>query len=146
MVRVCNHKEDAEDALATALLQAFRAHEKLASEESFQAWLATIARRVCSRMRGHPAMQPVLEFAEEHGLINREKSEFEINLIKSCVAEAVESLPPIYKEIYVACELNQMTVVEAAQSLKISHNAAKSRLFRARAMVRDQLDRSVCAA
>ncbi|MCW5940429.1 MAG: sigma-70 family RNA polymerase sigma factor [Fimbriimonadaceae bacterium] len=146
MVRVCHHKVDAEDALTSALLKAFRARERLAYEEFLQTWLAAMARLVCSRMRSHPAMQPVLELAEKHGPVDRDRSEFEISMIKGCVAEVVENLPQIYQDIDFACELNELTVVEAAQSLKVSHSAAKSRLLRARAMIRDEFDRSVCAA
>jgi RNA polymerase sigma factor (sigma-70 family) len=146
MLRVCNHREDAEDALATALLHAFRAHGQLGSDEAFLSWLNTIARRVCTRMRSHPSVQAALEDAERQGVLTDLRPELDLAFIKSCVKEAVDSLPPIYRDIYVACELNEMTVAEAARSLNISLSAAKSRLLRARAMVRSRLDSSVCAA
>lgn len=146
MVRVCNHREDAEDALASALLQAFKAFDSLESDEAFRTWLATIGKRVCIRMRSHPGIQTALEFAEKHQLVDQTISEFDLAILKGCVKDAVEELPPIYKEIYTVCEINENSVVEAAQQIGISHNAAKSRLLRARAMVREMLDRSVCAA
>lgn len=146
MVRVCNHREDAEDALASALLQAFRAHEQLESEDAFRSWLSTIGKRVCTRMRSHPGFQDAIEYAEEHDLVNNDISDFDMAVLKGCVKDAVDQLPDIYKSIYIACELNEVSVVDAAKTLGISHNAAKSRLLRARALVRDMLDHSVCAA
>ena len=146
MIRVCNHREDAEDALATALMHAFKAYDRLESDEAFGKWLGTIGKRVCSRMRSHEGIQKAFEYAEERDLIDEGKSEFDIAILKGCVKDAIEELPPIYKEIYIACELDEKTVVEAAQELNISHNAAKSRLLRARTIVRELLDRSVCAA
>ncbi len=146
MIRVCNHREDAEDALATALMHAFKAYDRLESDDAFRSWLGTIGKRVCTRMRSHAGIQTAFEYAEEHDLIDENKSEFDLAVLKGCVKDAIEELQPIYRDIYIACELNEKSVVEAAEELHISHNAAKSRLLRARAMVRDMLDRSVCAA
>lgn len=146
MIRVCNHREDAEDALATALLLAFQAHHRLQSDEAFRSWLGTIGKRVCARMRTHAGIQTAFEYAEEHDLISQDQSEFDIAVLKGCVKDAIAQLQPIYRDIYIACELNEKSVVEVAKELNISHNAAKSRLLRARALVRELLDLSVCAA
>jgi RNA polymerase sigma-70 factor (ECF subfamily) len=145
MIRVCNHREDAEDALATALIYAFKAYDRLESDEAFRTWLGTIGKRVCARMRSSTAIQTAFQYAEERDLIDPNTSEFDLAVLKGCVNDAVESLPPIYRDIYLACELNEKSVVEAAKELGITHNAAKSRLQRAREKVRQILDRSVCS-
>jgi len=145
MVRVCHHKEDAEDALATALLLAFSAAKQLSSETAFRAWLGTIGKRVCTRMRSHPAIQNTLEYAEEHGLLNTVASDFDLAILKGCVREAVDKLPEIYRDVYLKCELEEATVPQAALDLGITHSAAKSRLLRARTIVRENLDGSICA-
>lgn len=146
MVRVCNHREDAEDALGTALLQAFKAYDQLESDYAFRRWLGTIGKRVCTRMRSHSGIQAAFEYAEEHDLVAPDKSEFELAVLKGCVKDAIDDLPDIYKNIYIQCELNENSVPEAAKELGISHNAAKTRLLRARALVRDKLDHSICSA
>jgi RNA polymerase sigma-70 factor, ECF subfamily len=146
MIRVCNHKEDAEDALATALMLAFQAHERLESDAAFRSWLGTIGKRVCTRMRSHVGIQTAFEYANDHQLIDPHKSEFDLAVLKGCVRDAIEELPELYRGVYIACELNEQSVIEAAAELKISPNAAKSRLLRARAMVREMLDRSICSA
>lgn len=145
MARVCGHREDAEDALATALMLAFRSADQLSSDEAFQTWLGTIGKRVCTRMRSHPSIQKTLEYADEHGLVDNHASAFDLEILKRCVTDAVETLPDIYRAIYVKCELDGATVPEAAAELGLTHAAAKSRLLRARANVRESLDRSVCA-
>lgn len=145
MVRVCGHKEDAEDALAGALMLAFQASDQLTSDGAFRAWLGTIGKRVCTRMRSSPSIQRALEYAEEHDLIDERVSEFDLAILKGCVNDAVEALPEIYREIYVQCELEEATIPQAASELGITAAAAKSRLLRARALVRELLDRSVCA-
>jgi len=145
MARVCGHKEDAEDALASALMLAFRASDQLNSDEAFRNWLGTIGKRVCSRMRNHASIQKTLEYAEEHDLIVKETTEYDLVVLKGCVNDAVDALPETYRSVYLKCEIEEQTVSQAAQDLGISHAAAKSRLLRARAIVRDHLDHSVCA-
>ena len=144
MVRVCNHREDAEDALATALMHAYQAADKLESEDAFRAWISTIGRRVCGKMRSHPSIQKTLEYAEERGLAREDTQDMDVAVLKGCVSDAVSALPDIYREIYVLCELQEQTVVDAAKQLGISHAAGKSRLLRAREFVRDKLDHSIC--
>lgn len=145
MARVCSHREDAEDALATALMLAFQSADRLSSEEAFRSWLSTIGRRVCTRMRSSPSMQPVLELAEDLKVINNDPEPFEMEVLKGCVQEAVNDLPEIYREVYQACEIEERTVPEVAEGLGLSVAATKSRLLRARAMVRERLDHSICA-
>ncbi|MBS1724695.1 MAG: sigma-70 family RNA polymerase sigma factor [Armatimonadetes bacterium] len=144
MVRVCSHREDAEDALATSLMLAFRASPQLESEEAFRSWLSTIGKRVCTRMRSHPRMREVLAYAEEHDLVDTQAEAFDVAILKGCVKEAIEHLRPIYRSIYEMCDIDELSVPDAARQLGISEAAAKSRLLRARAEVRSLLDGSVC--
>jgi len=145
LARVCGHQEDAEDALASALMLAFQKYESLNSPEAFRTWLAMIGRRVCFRMKSHPAMVPVWEMAEKLGLDDAEIPQVEMQVLKGCINEAIDGLSETYREVYVLCEIEERTVPEAAAMLGISEAAAKSRLLRAREMVRDQLDHSICA-
>jgi RNA polymerase sigma-70 factor (ECF subfamily) len=144
MVRVCSHREDAEDALAQAMMLAFRAADKLESESAFRSWIGTIGKRVCTRMRSHPKVLQALEFAEERDLIADAVPEMELAVMKGCVRDALDGLPAIYRDVYRLVELEERTVPEVAEQLGISTAAAKSRLLRAREIMRDRLDGSLC--
>lgn len=145
MARVCNNEEDAQDALGTALINAFQAAAELKSDDAFRTWLTTIGKRVCTRMRANPTIRQAFEFAEERGLIGADVRDLELQVLKGCVREAIESLPEIYRRVYEECEIHERTVPEVAREMGLSEAAVKSRLHRARAMVRRTLDRSVCA-
>ena len=145
MVRVCGHREDAEDALAEALLLAFKASDKLGSDEAFRSWIGTIGRRVCTRMRSHPAIQKTFAYAEERDLMSKDSTAYDLVVLQGCVHDAVSQLPPIYQSVYSLCELEERSVSETAHQLGISVAATKSRLLRARQIVRIHLDQSVCA-
>lgn len=147
MVRVCGNHEDAEDALSEALLGAFRAADSLRSEDAFRGWLATIGRRVCIRLKSRDQFAGMVDLNDvdvpsdttpEHEAVMKE--------MKACVSEAVLSLPEIYRETYVLREIEQRPAEEVAEKLDLSVAAVKSRLHRARKLVRDHLDNSLCVA
>ena len=144
MMRVCNHMEDAEDALAEALLLAFKASDQLGSDAAFRSWLGTIGKRVCTRMRSHPSMKETVEYAEARDLIATDVAEFDLAMMKGCVTNALTALPEKYRSVYQMCELEELTLPEAAERLEISVAAAKSRLLRAREAVRAHLGQSLC--
>ncbi len=146
MARVCGNREDAEDALATAIMQAFQAFERLGSDDAFRAWLGTIGKRVCYRMRAHSGVAKALEYAEEHDLVAPTVDEMELGVLKGCVKEAVDGLDESYRDVYLMCEIEERTVEEASEALGLTVAATKSRLLRARAKVREMLDQSICAA
>ena len=55
------------------------------------------------------------------------------------VQQALDGLPPEYREPLVLCDLEEMGAREAAELLKISVPALKSRLYRGRRALRDKL-------
>ncbi len=144
LIRVCGQREDAEDALATALLLALQHLDQLDQPEAFRAWLGTIGRRVCTRMRRHAGMETVLEQIENLGLAGG--AEMEMQVLKSCVKSALETLTPEYRSVYEACEIEERPLQEVADELGITLAATKSRLHRARALVREELDGSICGS
>ncbi|MCU0316376.1 MAG: RNA polymerase sigma factor [Fimbriimonadaceae bacterium] len=144
LVKVCGHNEDAQDSLALALLQAYKALDQLSSDESFRAWLTTIGKRVCTRMRRSPVILEALELGEKYHISQPPEDEFELAMMKDCIQTAMADLPAGMSEVYSLVELGEYTVQEAADEIGISLAAAKSRLLRARTKVRSHLDQSVC--
>jgi RNA polymerase sigma-70 factor (ECF subfamily) len=55
------------------------------------------------------------------------------------VVRAIESLPPTYREVILLRDLQEMTIGEIATALGLTREATKSRLHRARSMVREFL-------
>jgi RNA polymerase sigma factor (sigma-70 family) len=52
---------------------------------------------------------------------------------------AIAALPAIYREVLILRDVDELTAPEAAQLLNISTDAVKSRLHRAREMIREHL-------
>jgi RNA polymerase sigma-70 factor (ECF subfamily) len=151
MVRVCGNRDDAEDALVEAMLSAYRAMGQLEDPAAFGGWLATIARRVCLRMRRREELAPILNLDASPTLTQTladpgplPLEALEMGELKACVQQAVGRLPELYRDVYVMREVEERTANETAARLGLTIPALKSRLHRARAMVREALDQGVC--
>ena len=55
------------------------------------------------------------------------------------LARALESLPAIYREVILLRDMEQLTIGETAERLALTPEAVKSRLHRARTLVREYL-------
>ncbi|MCX6366236.1 MAG: RNA polymerase sigma factor [Armatimonadetes bacterium] len=147
MVRMCGNPDDAEDVLVESLLSAYRALPQLQNEAAFQGWLAIIARRTCGRLKRHEALAPVLHLAElsEHGIepVSGAPSPETLAIeaeTKACLLSVIHGLPPLYREVYELRDVQEISASEVAQRLGITVAAVKSRLHRARALVRAGID------
>jgi RNA polymerase sigma-70 factor, ECF subfamily len=147
MIRVCGNREDAEDVLIEALLKAHRHLGQLQHVVAFRSWLAQIARRVCWQLKQREALLPLLQLSmmEDEG---REIPSGEASAehretmreVKAMLHEAVAKLPREYREVYELRDVGDLPGEAVAQRLGISLTAMKSRLHRARELVRQQLD------
>ncbi|WP_395095223.1 RNA polymerase sigma factor [Armatimonas sp.] len=147
MVRMCGNPDDAEDVLVESLLSAYRALHQLHDEAAFQSWLAIIARRTCGRLKRREALAPVLHLAElserglelESGIPSPETQVIEAET-KACLLRVMQALPPVYREVYELRDLEDLPASVVAERLGITVAAVKSRLHRARALVRNGID------
>lgn len=143
MVRVCGNHDDAEDVLVEALLRAYQALDTLEDESAFRGWLAIIGRRVCSRLRKKEALAPLIALADAEGLpvppedlANRSDMES----LKARLKQAMDELPSEMRQVYEMRDIEQVSGEETAERLGITMPAMKSRLHRARALVRTKMD------
>ena len=147
MLRVCGNHADAEDVLIEALLKAYRHLDQLQDSAAFRAWLARIASRICWQLRKREALLPLLQLSslEEEGKeiaanVPSVETEMAGAQMKNMLSAAVASLPEPYRTVYEMRDLQDLPGENVAQTLGISLAAMKSRLHRARDLVRQQLD------
>jgi len=147
MLRVCGNREDAEDVLIEALLKAYSNMDQLRDAEAFRAWLAQIARRVCWQLKEREALLPLLRLSELEDagkeLQDRAAAPEEMAAVaqmRGLLRSAVAELTPQYREVYELRDLEELPGEEVAARLGLSLRAMKSRLHRARAMVREHME------
>lgn len=147
MLRVCGNHADAEDVLMEALLKAYRSVGQLREAAAFRAWLAQIARRLCFQLREREAMAPLLQLSamEDEGTelashgepVDEELARREM---KALLWKVIGELPQDARDVYVARDVEDVSGEEVSKKLGITVAAMKSRLHRARQMVRERLD------
>jgi RNA polymerase sigma-70 factor (ECF subfamily) len=147
MLRVCGNREDAEDVLIEALLKAYCSMEQLRDSASFRAWLAQIARRVCWQLKEREALLPLMRLSElEAGgqeLEDAAAAPEEIAAaaqMRQFLRDAVAHLKPEFRSVYEMRDIEELPGEEVAARLGVSLRAMKSRLHRARSILREQMD------
>lgn len=151
LYRMCGNYDDAEDVLVESLVNAYKAIDDLQDEQAFRGWLAQIARRACGRLKKRQALQPVINLAamEEAGYELPDPDTPEASALhsetKGCIQTVINNLPDIYREIYEQRDILGLSAEEVRERSGLSIAAIKSRLHRARSMVRKGLDESFCS-
>jgi RNA polymerase sigma-70 factor (ECF subfamily) len=147
MLRVCGNREDAEDVLIEALLKAYQHMHQLNDPTAFRAWLTQIARRVCWQLKKREAVAPLLQLSmlEEAGAAIKDPkppvdSEVALRRMKELLEITVNQLPASAREVFVLSDVEELAGEEVAQHLGISLAAMKSRLHRARKLLRERVD------
>jgi RNA polymerase sigma-70 factor (ECF subfamily) len=150
MIRVCGNREDAEDVLIEALLKAYRHLDQLRDDRAFQPWLAQIAKRVCWHLKKREALLPLLQLSmlEEEGKdIQNDEPPVDAQLaareMKQLFQQSVRKLPPLYQDVYRLRDIEDLPGPAVEKKLGISQAAMKSRLHRARDLMRQYLDEAL---
>lgn len=153
-LRVCGNREDAEDVLVDALVAAYRSLDQLRDDAAFRSWLAKITLRLCGRMRRREALAPVMKFSELELDPSEASAASMVGIdeqvarrtLHECIQTAIAGLPDNYREVYMMREIEGLTAEETARRLGLTVPNVKSRLHRARNLMRETLDRSLCQA
>ena len=145
------NEADAEDAAQEAFLKAYRNLKGFRAEAKFSTWLISIVlNEARSRLRRKSAvkMESLDEPQDEQGHVSpallRDWREIpseavERQEIRGMLQEAIRDLPPIYREIFLLRDVEELSIDESATALGISISAVKVRLHRARIMLQKKL-------
>jgi RNA polymerase sigma factor (sigma-70 family) len=133
--RACSSGEDAEDAVQIALWQLYRKIGALRSAATLTAWLFKIIERECYRL-----LRARRRLDGWHEANDRDFYQEPLPLeLRRDLVDAIAALPAMYRDVLILRDIDELTAPEAAQLLNISTDAVKSRLHRARAMMRERL-------
>jgi len=148
---ILRNEADAEDAAQEAVLKAFRYIKQFRSEAKFSTWLIQIAINEARmrRRKQHPELiEPISDRQDDSGnYVPRDFADWreipsetlERKEVREKLAEALASLGQIYRDVFVLRDMQHLSIEETAAALKISTASVKTRLLRARLMLRDLL-------
>jgi RNA polymerase sigma-70 factor (ECF subfamily) len=141
--------EDAEEAMQDAFVKAYRYINQFRRESRFTTWLTRIAVNEALQKRqarkNTVSLDEVTE-AEFKAFPHRSQQWHEDpeklygkQEVRMIVEDAIRSLPPIYRETFVLKDVEGLRAEEAAEILGLTLPAIKSRLLRARLLMREAL-------
>ena len=148
---ILRNEADAEDAAQEAVLKAFKNIRQFRAEARFSTWLIQITineARMRKRKEHADVMQPMVDQQDEEGnYIPRDFADWreipsealERKEVREKLAEALASLGEKYREVFVLRDMQQLSIEDTAKTLRISAASVKTRLLRARLMLRDLL-------
>jgi RNA polymerase sigma-70 factor, ECF subfamily len=145
------NETEAEDVAQEAFLKAFRNLASFRAESKFSTWLISItlneARRRLRR-QSTVRMESLDEPPEEGGKVSpallrdwREipSETLERKEVRTLLREAIGHLSPMYREVLVMRDIEDLSTEETAGALAISIGSVKVRLHRARIMLQKEL-------
>ncbi len=127
---------DVEDAVQETLFTASRRLGDLRRTETFASWLFRIVKRECNRMRrGWRLLTNQDLDVTLQSVMTPEPVELRIE-----ISRAMAVLPTHYREILLMRDVDGLTLNETAEQLGLELAATKSRLHRARVVMRELLE------
>jgi len=154
---VCGHPADAEDVMQDALLKTYQHVKRIAEPESFRTWLYSTVRNACLMKRRRRIGEPSQLVSVEQGGRSADGTPVSVDvadrgpaadqqMIDSAldlqVRLALQALPPASRAIVVMREMEGLSTREVATIIGISEANVKTRLHRARLLLRKRLEQS----
>jgi RNA polymerase sigma-70 factor (ECF subfamily) len=149
-VSILRDTAEAEDAAQEAMLKAYRGLSSFRGDAKFSTWLTSITlNEARSRLRKAAKVRVESLDSTDHDEdftpflvadwreIPSETLEHE-ELLQH-IEQAIQDLPPSYREVFLLRDKEEMSIEEIAQALGVKGNLVKVRLFRARMMLQKQL-------
>ena len=138
--RVLGADEPAADMLQDVWLRVIRAFPALRDPARLRPWLFGIARRaVMDRLRRQYA-EPRSETLDDEAHAGPEGDDG-LDEALGAMHEELAAMPWLEREVLVLFYLQEFSLVQASEVLGVPVGTVKSRLFRARRMLRERLDR-----
>lgn len=152
-LKLTGNQQDAEDVLQDTFFKAIEQIEKFRMEASFGTWLYTIAlnriRKIMSNRKrtdpkpiedylpdNHDTAGALFDWGDPHSIMENKELN---NIIDTALAE----MPQLYSAPFVLRYVEDLSIKEVAETLKLTTAATKSRILRARLALRATITNSL---
>jgi len=153
---ILRNDSEAEDAVQEAYLHAFTHLASFRGESRLATWLSRIVINEALEQLKRRAQRPTTELGALEAQHSAEIIPFPYGSksddpektmaqrqILHLVEQATDHLPDVYRVVFIARVIEGMSVEEVAEILDLRPETVKTRLHRARRLVREQIDRQI---
>jgi RNA polymerase sigma-70 factor (ECF subfamily) len=150
--KICRNKERAEHTMQETFLSMIKSLNQFSGKSKLSTWLYTIVSNHCLMLARSQKKYDYETLENDEGLINDknvvdwklspEKLAENIEL-KSVLDDAIQKLPHEYRIVFLLRDVEGLSTKETSEIVNLSVPAIKSRLHRARAFLRNELNNTL---
>lgn len=138
-------QQKAEDAFQEVFIRVFKKFEKFKGESSERTWIMRITINVCKDMLRSSWIRKVIltdwhDYRHDEGEVETRVEDMDQG---RTLFEAVLSLPPAFKDVIILYYYQGYSTSEISKILKVAEGTVRSRLYRARELLKKKLEGSV---
>ncbi len=150
--KICRDKDKAEHTMQETFLSMIKSLDQFSGKSKLSTWLYTIVSNHCLMMARSAKGKYYTSFDDDEAVINeKEISDWKItpehllenNELKELLDKAIQKLPPDYRIVFMLRDVEGLSTEETGKITELSVPAVKSRLHRARAFLRNELNKSL---
>ena len=134
------HQDHCHDILQEVYIKMVKNADKIGKVHNVQPYLLKLAKNtVVDYYRSHQSQGIAEAPSEDLAVVENDANTTTTTLANTYFSELIHALPPLYKQALIRTELEGLSQKQLAEELGISYSGAKSRVQRAKAMLRQSL-------
>jgi len=147
--KICRDKEKAEHTMQETFLSMVKSINQFSGKSKLSTWLYTVVSNHCLMMARSNKKHAYISLDDEDALIDHKNiTDWDIAPDKfaenkelgEILDEAIKKLAPEYRVVFMLRDIQGFSTEETAEAIGLSVSAVKSRLHRARAFLRNELN------
>lgn len=154
---ILRDETEAEDVVQDTYLRAFASLATFRQEASFSTWLTRIALNLAleRRRRSAPALDEMRsEFTDARSRVipfpvaqpASPEADLARRQVRDLLEEAIDKLPDAFRLVFILRDVEEMSIEETAHYLSLKPQTVKTRLHRARRLLRAAFDKQLASA
>lgn len=136
-MRMASNRQQAEDILHDAFIQAFKSMAQLKQPEAIAGWLRRIVVNECIRQSRSSIHWN--DWEESHDAIPNEEDDWWKGINLEIVQQEIKNLPDGCRQVFVLFALEDYAHKDIAANLGISESTSKSQYYRSRTLLRERI-------
>lgn len=150
--KICRNKERAENTMQETFLSMIKSLKQFSGKSKLSTWLYTIVSNHCLMMARSQKKYDYTALENDDGLID-DKNVVDWNFspeklaenseLKIVLDDAIQKLPHEYRIVFLLRDVEGLSTKETSKIVNLSVPAIKSRLHRARAFLRNELNNTL---
>ena len=147
--KICRNQERAEHTMQETFLSMVKSIEQFSGKSKLSTWLYTVVSNHCLMLARSNKKYGYTSLDDDDNLIDEKNvSDWNVtpdkvtenNELKNVLDEAIEKLPHDYRVVFLLRDVEGLSTAETGKIVNLSVPAVKSRLHRARAFLRNELN------